>query len=150
MANIREQQERTDAELEQLEPKTEQIERQIEEIEHAIQEIEATLSRLESGGDQDVADAVRKTLAERMQEKQQVEQEAQQVAQQLQKVFSEIREVDQWNDEARREIANLESLGENVGDAANRIADRDRWTEETYEKAREMQQRLGKATGGFG
>lgn len=60
----------------------------------------------------------------------------------LDQVRAQILEVDRWNNEARQEISNLERLGENVGDAANRIADRAREVESMESRQQDAQNRL--------
>lgn len=144
---MKEYKEKTDAGLRQAESQTEQIERRMEELEQKIEELEATISRLESKGDQEVAGSLKRTLAQRRQEKAQEQQRAQEATRQLEEVYKEVRAVDEWNNEAHREVAKLQQLGEDVGEAANRIADRGRWVEEQETRYRDLKQRLSRVAG---
>jgi len=134
--------EQAENELEQSERQIEQIEDEMEEINTALEEIEQTLERLEGKGDQEVAESVRHNLTERQQEKVAKEEEARQVMAELDQVREQILEVDQWNNEAHQEIGNLQQLGENVGDAATRIADRERAVEAMEDRYKDGKNRL--------
>jgi len=146
--DIRETQEHAEHELEHLETQTENVERQMNEVEKAIEEIQSTLSRMEESGDREVADAVQKTLYERLKEKESVQKEAEELAHKLRAIFESIHQIDQWNTEAGQEIASLEIYGD-MSEAVNRISERSKWVEDEYEKVQVMQQKLDRIIGGF-
>jgi peptidoglycan hydrolase CwlO-like protein len=136
--------------IKNIESQTEVIERKLQEIESAIASLEASISRLASKGDREIAIGLEKSLAEKRQEKAQAQEQARNIDNQLDQVGTEIRTVDKWNNEARQETAKLRQTGINVEETSERIANRETFTETSWEKYNELKRRLNTLAKGAG
>jgi len=133
--------------VEQVESQTERVESQLREVEQAIQELENRISSLNSKGDSEIAGALETSLSEKRQEEDQIRQESSQLASQLAEARQEVTRVDQWNNEAHQALSGLSGMGIDTSEAENRVADRERWTEQQDARISELEQRLSAIAG---
>jgi hypothetical protein len=87
------------------------------------------------------------SLAKEQAEKNRIAQQAQQELQKIESLMQRIREVDQWNTEAQRMLAEQARLEIETGGAVETVYQRQNWVEEKWDEAQEKKQRLGKLVG---
>ena len=147
MANIERTEAYIEGTLEQLEPTTEQIEREMEEVEQRIQKLEADLAAVQQRGDSKLAGSMQASLERERAEKRRIAQQAQQEIQKVESLMQRIREVDQWNTEAQKILAEQARLGIPTDRATEKVYQRQRWVEKEWDEAQDKRQRLSKLVG---
>ena len=121
---MREALETADSSLSNLEDKTSIIEERLQEIDGILKEIEASIYQADARGDPEIGASLQKNLSQKQVEYEQQAGVKKQISLQLNQLGAEIEQLQAQNNRSREEVAQLDSLGENVSDGTALIQER--------------------------
>jgi len=141
--------EKTEGTIQGLESQTERVQEILHQVSEQLQHIAKSIAGLERIGDNESSRSLQGNLKKKQEEREEVQREISRISDELSDVEKLIADAQTQNNESRQEVDALRSIGEDVGNAINVIAERDKIIAIQEQQCRVLREKLkGSVAGG--